>query len=106
MARYTFRLCKSCTQMHEVSAWPSECMPEARKRSALPCPAIRSDGMDATLNHADGQLYDSRSAYERAVKDAGCVIVGNDQPDERKITEVPNVGQDVKTAIEQLKAGL
>jgi len=106
MARYTFRLCKSCPQMHEVSAWPSECMPEARKRSALPCPAIRSDGMDATLNHADGKLYDSRSGYEKAVRAAGCEIVGNDQPDERQVSEVPNVAQDVKTALEQLKAGL
>ena len=106
MPRYTFRLCKTCSQMHEVSAWPSECMAEPRKRSALPCPAIRADGMEAIMNHADGRMYDSRSGYERAVKDAGCEIVGNDQPNERQITEVPNVGQDVKTAIEQLKAGL
>lgn len=107
MPRYSFRQCKQCFQLHETGQWPEECLAQfEKKRSHLPMPAIRTDGMEATMNHADGKTYDSRSAYERAVKDAGCVIVGNDQPAERQITEVPNVGQDVKTAIEQLKAQL
>lgn len=32
------------------------------------------------LSMADGLIYDSRSAYERGVRDAGCSIVGNDLP--------------------------
>ncbi len=108
MPRLTFRICKFCRQMHETSAWPQECMEQFRKaRSALPMPAIRSDGMDAIVNHANGLTYDSRSAYERAVKDAGCVILGNDVPDTPSpdVPDVKDMAQDIKTAIEQVEAG-
>lgn len=47
-------------------------------RSHLPTPMIRSDGMTATWNPVDGKHYESKSEYERAVKAAGCEIVGND----------------------------
>ena len=51
---------------------------DTRQRSHLPAPRIRPDGMAAVWNPVDGQQYESRSAYERAVKDAGCEIVGDD----------------------------
>lgn len=78
-----------------------------RARSDLPMPAIRSDGMDPIINHANGLLYDSRSAYEQSVKDAGCVIVGNDIPDVAtpSIPDVGDLKRDIKTAIEQVEAG-
>ncbi len=74
------------------------------KRSDLPCPAIRSDGMDVTRNPANGLLYDSRSAYERGVRDAGCVIVGNDVPElaPRPIETPGGLERDIKDAIDQL----
>lgn len=37
-------------------------------------------GVQGVLNPANGKRYDSRSAYMQSVKDAGCVIVGNDAP--------------------------
>lgn len=49
-------------------------------RNLASIPAVRQDGMNPTINPVNGKTYDSRSAYERAVKDAGCVIVGNDIP--------------------------
>ncbi len=111
MARYTLRICRDCGDMHQTNEWPAECMGQFRKkRSDLPMPAIRSDGMDTIVNHADGRLYDSRSAYERAVKDAGCVIVGNDfdVPSGPKTTspDPKDLAQDIKTAIEQVEARL
>ena len=51
---------------------------QIRQRSHLPAPRIRPDGMQAVWNPVDNQTYESRSAYERAVKDAGCEIVGDD----------------------------
>lgn len=51
----------------------------APQRSALPCPNIRADGMSDTWNPVNGQHYDSRSQYERAVKAAGAEIVGDDK---------------------------
>lgn len=35
-------------------------------------------GVNGMLNHADGKRYDSKSAYERAVKAKGCRVIGND----------------------------
>ncbi len=76
------------------------------QRSAFPCPAIRTDGMADTINPANGLLYDSRSAYERAVRDAGCVIVGDDSaytdPKPPEFETVGGVEHDIKDAIEQL----
>lgn len=63
--------------------------------------------MDPIVNHANGLMYDSRSAYERAVKDAGCVIVGNDKIDPVAPVEptLAEVSADIKTAIDQVEAG-
>lgn len=72
-------------------------------RSALPCPAIRSDGMSTIRSMADGRLYDSRSAYERSVREAGCEIVGDDMGASSTPTYTPgNVERDVAEAIQQL----
>lgn len=35
-------------------------------------------GVNGIVNHADGKRYDSKSAYEKAVKAKGCRVVGND----------------------------
>lgn len=107
MARYTLRICRDCGEMHQTNEWPRECHGQFRRaRSDLPMPAIRSDGMDALLNHADGQIYDSRSAYERAVKDAGCEIIGNDFIEPKAPEMVGGLEQDIKDSIEQLEARL
>ena len=37
-------------------------------------------GMQGVLNPVDGKKYDSRSAYHKAVKDAGCVVLGDEAP--------------------------
>ena len=109
MSRATYRKCRSCGDFHELSEWPRDCLEQFRKaRSDLCMPAIRSDGMGPILNHADGRLYDSKSAYYRAVKDAGCEIIGNEKLPERQVKEpdVKDIARDVKTAIQQVEARL
>lgn len=70
------RYCKVCGEFHDLAqAWPAACVNWEAPASA---PSIRPDGMDATRNHADGKTYDSKSAYYKAVRRAGCEIVGND----------------------------
>ncbi len=74
-------------------------------RSALPCPAIRTDGMEPLQSMADGQTYDSKSAYYRSVKDAGCEIVGDDRKSFDagfKDYEPDPVAPDIARAIEEL----
>jgi len=62
--------------------WPQ--VAEARRerasaaRSGLSAPSVIRDALDGVQNPCDGKVYDSKSAYYRAVKDAGCVIVGNE----------------------------
>ena len=109
MPRLTIRKCRDCGGLHQTDQWPSECFGQfERQRSDLPMPAIRSDGMGTILNHADGRLYDSKSAYYRAVKDAGCEIIGNEKLPERQVKEpdVKDIARDVKTAIQQVEARL
>lgn len=64
------------------------------------------EGVQGLLNHADGKKYDSKSAYYKAVKAAGCVVLGNDAPTEAKKVEYKldsrEIKQDIKQAIEQL----
>lgn len=68
-------------------------------------PNIISDTMDLTLNHADGKHYDSKSRYYRAVKAAGCEIVGNDMSAMKNRPQLAEIsGRDIKRAIEQLKS--
>lgn len=109
MTRATYRKCQACGDIHDVAAWPGPCLEQFRKaRSHLPMPAIRADGMDPIMNHANGLVYDSRSAYERGVKDAGCVIVGDDKltPSPRPVLSDRELKQDIKTAIDQVEARL
>lgn len=65
-------------------------------------PMIISDylgeGVKGVLNPVNGQKYDSRSAYEKAVRDSGCVIVGNDAPTK---TRKPTNDIDWKAAVRE-----
>lgn len=81
--------------------------PSIPKRGDVSAPMLIRDGMDPIRNHADGGVYDSKSAYYKAVKAAGCEIVGNDSSlAKAKPKEyVPEgVGHDIKRAIDELKA--
>lgn len=47
-------------------------------RSNIPTPHVINDGLDYMFSHADGRRYTSKRAYEKAVRAAGCQIVGNE----------------------------
>lgn len=67
------------------------------------------DAMEPIQSMADGRFYDSRSAYYRSVKQAGCEIVGNDTAPlfrEPEYVEAPGVEQAISDAIDQLEARL
>lgn len=53
----------------------------AKNRSALPMPAYISDdlGPNGMECPADGRTYTSKAEYVRAVKAAGCEIIGNEK---------------------------
>lgn len=103
------RYCKQCSGWHDLEAWPRACIPEREsKRSPLGVPYIRTDGMSAIYSHADGQMYDSKSAYYASVKAQGLEIVGNEKltPKAPPEPSVVDIQRDVKTAIEQVEAKL
>lgn len=95
------RFCRICKDWHDLAeAWPFEC------RGHFPPPPHRtinviSDNLDYTLNMADGRRYSSKAAYYRAVKNAGCEIVGNDTgtASPQKTLDDPVI--DIKRAVEQ-----
>ena len=64
-------------------------------------------GVNGILNHADGKHYDSKSQYERAVREKGCRVVGNDwnnvkQAPQREIRGDFNVRPALKQAVEKV----
>ena len=71
--------------------------------AAADAPNVISDTMDLTFNHATRQHYDSKRAFERDTRRAGCVIVGNERLPERRPVELDRPGRDIKHAIEQLR---
>lgn len=72
------RLCRACGDFHDLAgAWPSACY-EHFGVVASSAPNIRTDGMAPIKSMASGQMFDSKSAYYRDIKQAGCEIVGND----------------------------
>ncbi len=73
------------------------------RRSGLAAPMVISDNLDSLVNHADGQRYTSKRAFEKAVRAAGCEIIGNEKQTSKgpELTLGP-VEQDIKRAIEEL----
>jgi hypothetical protein len=71
--------------------------------AAAEAPRVIRDGMEPTFNHATGLTYDSKRAFARDTRRAGCVIVGDERLPARATAERGGVGRDIKTAIEQLK---
>lgn len=93
--------------------WPRETwdqmVAEQRARvlasRTVACPMLIRDAMDDVINPVNGKPYDSKRAYERDVRAAGCVIVGNEKHDTVHMPPpVPGVEEDIKQAIEQLSA--
>jgi hypothetical protein len=73
------------------------------KRSHLSAPMLIRDTMDPIQGQMDGKLYDSKSAYNRAVRDAGCVVVGNEKMEGAPPNFDPSPAEaDVKQAMDQL----
>lgn len=76
-------------------------------RSAFPVPHVISDTMTPIKSMIDGRDYDSKAAYYRSVRSAGCEIVGNDPsamrpsaPDYDERKHESDIVADVKKAIE------
>lgn len=57
---------------------------EEYRQTRRPNYGVIQDTMDAVLNHADGKIYDSKSAYRRALKEQGYIEVGNEWKDPEK----------------------
>lgn len=77
--------------------------PEAA-RSDLSAPMIIRDGMEPTWNPVNGERYDSKRAYEKAVKAAGCEILGNEKPSASPRPSQDVSGEEIKQAIEQVES--
>lgn len=81
MARFYW--CKLCETTHQRTGQARNCDPEPWPRSDLPAPHIISDnlpgGVNGLYHHAVCKKIDSKSAYRRATREAGCIEVGNER---------------------------
>lgn len=70
-------------------------------------PMIISDNIPDLMNHADGKRYSSKRGLEKAVRAAGCEIVGNDPSFKRpKKVEYQPTGlrSDIKRSFDQARS--
>ena len=68
-------------------------------------PMVISDNLDSVLNHVDGKRYDSKSAYYKAVRHAGCEIIGNEKVEPKRREYQPqNVEQDIARAYQEVSS--
>lgn len=74
----------------------------AQPREGDAAPYVISDGMEPIRSHADGLIYDSKSAYARAVRASGAEIIGSDHVP-RRPPEMPPMRADIRRAFEQLR---
>lgn len=77
--------------------------PRETKRSDLPSPMIVRDAMEPIQGQMDGAMYDSKRAYQKAVRQAGCEIVGNEKMEGRPPQFDPEPAEaDVAESMKQL----
>jgi hypothetical protein len=76
-------------------------------RSALSCPNVIRDGLPNSLQHmANGRFYDSKRAMEKADKEAGCVCIGNEVPQQPSDTGPPHFSKnEVVEAYKKVRDG-
>jgi hypothetical protein len=76
------------------------------KRSRLAAPYVVRASLDYVRNPVDGKPYTCRHAYERAVKAAGCEIVGSEAALPRRRRRAPPEGlaRDLTRAWQKLEA--
>ncbi len=82
------------------------------KREAPPlhaggaAPNVISDAMAPIRSHADGRMYDSKSAYRADLRARGYVEVGNERAafDRRPTFDPGPVAPDIKRAIQELSS--
>lgn len=69
--------------MHQLGAWPHNCLPAQPQRSDYPSPYVISDslggGVNGLFHHAALRKFDSKSAFRRATREHGCEEVGNER---------------------------
>lgn len=70
-------------------------------RSHLPSPAIISDTLDYVQNPVNGRAYTSKSEYYKAVRAAGCEIVGNENVKAAPKPQLSDPIDDIRQAIAQ-----
>jgi len=74
-------------------------VPEAEyRRPDRSTPYIIQDSCDPFVSHADGRVYDSKSAYRRELKARGFVELGSDKVSERPRDIAPGLRNDIVKA--------
>lgn len=75
------------------------------KRPPRVGPYIIRDTMDALQHPATGQVMDSKSAFRRATRDAGCVEIGDQAPATLPNRGPVDVKADIIEAMQAVKEG-
>jgi len=100
LARFTFRTCKCCGELHELGAWPVEC--DAHFSTVRQGPQIISDTIEPFQSMASGEVFSSKSRYRADLRARGMIEVGNERISQKPAT-LPRAGHDVRRALHELR---
>lgn len=78
MPRATYRLCRNCGQMHDITTWPEDHRDPEPARSDFPSPGFIRDEMEPVQSMATGKLHTSKSGIRAEYRRLGMVEIGND----------------------------
>ncbi len=73
-------------------------------RSDLASPMVISDSLDGVWNPINGQRYDSKRAYYKAVRAHGGEIIGNESPRGSGPPPLPSAEADVADALNAIES--
>lgn len=103
MARY--RLCKYCGDLHEMGAWPHNCLEPAAARSDYPSPFVISDylpgGINGLYHHGVAKKIDNKAGFRRATKESGCIEVGNEMAATKRRPDTPFKPNVIESAVNE-----
>lgn len=98
------RYCKICKDFHDLEqAWPEACLGHYASKSARIGIQVIKD-IEPYRSTITREVIGGRRQHRDHLRAHKCIELGNEMPKARPTSYVGNVGQDIKQAMEQLRA--
>ena len=104
MTRGRYRFDPETNKIIPITDWLAKYGPDGSARSDMPAPYVIG-AMDEYRSMATGEMITDRRRHREHLRERGLVEVGNEKTPPRQPVAPSPAGQDIKNAIEHLRAG-